>query len=90
GAWLTALALSPVVPTTLAIAGDRYHRFAGTIFSLLFTLGSFGGMLFSWTLGRVSEAAGVRLGMTVPLVGAVAVTLCGLAVMQRRGATEHR
>jgi len=81
-AWVTSLAMSAVFPTTLAIAGDRYHRYAGSVFGFLFTIANFGGMLFPWALGRVSQAAGVRLGMIVPLVGTLAVA--GLAFMVKR------
>ena len=81
-AWVTSLALSAVFPTTLAIAGDRYHRYAGSVFGFLFTIANFGGMLFPWVLGEVSQAAGVRLGMVVPLAGTLAVA--GLALVVKR------
>jgi hypothetical protein len=81
-AWVTSLAMSAVFPTTLAIAGDRYRRYAGSVFGFLFTIANFGGMLFPWALGRVSQAGGVRLGMIVPLVGTLAVA--GLAVVVKR------
>ncbi len=84
GAWLTSLGLSPVVPTTLAIAADRHHRFGGTIFSLLFTIGTFGSMSFPLALGELSAAAGLRLGMMVPLGGAVGVAACAAAVLKGR------
>ena len=87
GAWLTALGLSPVVPTTLAIAADRHHRFGGTVFSLLFTIGTLGSMSFPLALGELSEAAGLRLGMMVPLAGTLGVALCALAVLRSRQRT---
>jgi MFS family permease len=80
GAWLTSLGFSAIFPTTLAMAGDRYHRFAGTVFGLLFTVGNFGSIGFPWALGHISEAAGVRYGMLVPLAGTVCVTACALWV----------
>jgi fucose permease len=83
--WVTSLAMSAVFPTTLAIAGDRYHRYAGSVFGFLFTIANFGGMLFPWALGRVSQAAGVRLGMIVPLVGTLAVAGLALAVKRTDG-----
>ena len=75
-AWLTAaalvsaLALSGVFPTTLAMVGDRYHRYAGTVFGLVFTVSSLGGMVAPPIVGYLSQAHGVRVGMMVPLVGA--------------------
>ena len=83
-AWVTSLALSAVFPTTLAIAGDRYHRYAGSVFGFLFTIANFGGMLFPWALGQVSQVAGVRWGMVVPLVGTLAVAALALALKNGR------
>ena len=80
GAWLTALALSAIFQTVLAIAGDRYRRFSGTVFGLLFSASSVGTMVFPWAVGQVSQAAGVRLGMLVPLAGTVAVVACAALV----------
>jgi hypothetical protein len=39
---LTSLSLAGVYPTTLAMAGDRYQRFAGTVFGTLFSVGALG------------------------------------------------
>jgi fucose permease len=84
GVWTTAVALAPVFPTTLAMAGDKYQRFAGTVFGFLFTISNFGGMTFPWALGYLSESAGVRMGMLVPLVGTLGVTLCAFVVLRKR------
>ncbi|HEX7487079.1 MAG TPA: MFS transporter [Vicinamibacterales bacterium] len=83
GAWLTALGFSAIFPTVLAMAGDRYHRFAGTVFGFLFTVGNVGNIASPWALGHISQAVGVRLGMLVPLVGTVLVTACALIVASR-------
>jgi MFS family permease len=83
GAWIAALGLSAIFPTMLAIAGDRYHRFAGTVFGLLFTVGNLGSIVSPWAMGHISQAAGVRLGMVVPLAGAIAVTILAVVVARR-------
>lgn len=80
GALMTSLGFSAVFPTVLAMAGDRYHRFAGTVFGFLFTVGNVGSITFPWALGHISQAFGVRLGMLVPLAGAVLMTACAIAV----------
>jgi fucose permease len=85
----TSLALSWVYPTALAIAGDRYRMMAGTVFGALFTLGAVGGMAMPPILGRVSEASGLRVGMTVPLAGAVVVTLLAVLVGFRSTRTSR-
>jgi fucose permease len=84
GVWLTALAFSAIYPTVLAIAGDRYQRFAGTVFGLLFSIGALGNMSFPWAVGHISQAAGVRLGMLVPLAGTVGLSLCAWKVFRER------
>lgn len=83
GAWMTALAFSAVFPTTLAMAGDRYPQGAGIVFGFLFSVSNFGAMLYPWAIGQVSQAAGVRLGMLVPLVGTLGVCACAAIVARR-------
>jgi fucose permease len=75
GAWIASLGLSAIFPTVLAMAGDRYHRFAGTVFGLLFTVGNIGSVVFPWAMGHISQSAGIRAGMAVPLAGAVLVAM---------------
>jgi MFS transporter, FHS family, glucose/mannose:H+ symporter len=82
---VTSVALAGVYPTALAIAGDRYQRFAGTVFGTLFSVGALGGMALPSALGHLSEAAGLRTAMVVPLLGAAAVTLLAFAVWKGRG-----
>lgn len=88
GAFATSLGLSGIYPTVLAMAGDRYHRFAGTIFGFLFTIGSSGSILAPLALGHISQAHGLRAGMLVPMVGTILVTLCAVAASTERFA--HR
>jgi len=76
---VTSASLAGVYPTALAIAGDRYQRFAGTVFGTLFSVGALGGMALPSALGHLSEAAGLRTGMVVPLLGTAAVTLLAVA-----------
>ena len=80
GAWLTGFAFAAIYLTVLAIAGDRYQRFAGTVFGLLFSIGALGNISFPWAVGHISQAAGVRPGMLVPLAGAIGVSMCAWAV----------
>lgn len=78
GAVIVGFSFATIYPTTLAIAADRYQRQAGTIFGFLFAVGLIGGMLFPKIIGNISAAAGVRSGMVLPVVGALAITLLSL------------
>lgn len=77
---LLGLSYAAIYPTTLAIAADRNPQDTGTLFSLLFSVGLAGGMAFPWALGQVSQAWGIRIGMTLPLVGAIAITVLILVI----------
>lgn len=76
-------AQSAIYPTTLAMIGDRYQRFAGTVFGVLFAIGLAGGAVFPWATGHISQASTVRAGMALPLVGACAVGATALGIRQR-------
>jgi fucose permease len=80
GAVIAGLSFAAIYPTTLAIAADRYQRQSGTIFGLLFAVGLIGGMLFPWALGQISQRAGVRVGMVLPLIGSVAIAVVVIAI----------
>lgn len=88
GAWMTALGFSAIFPTTLAIVGDRQHRYAGTIFGFLFTVGNIGTVCFPYLLGHISQAAGVRMGMLLPLAGTIGVMVCAVLVARRTASTH--
>ncbi len=91
GASLTGLSFAAIYPTSLAMAADRYPRFAGTLFGLLFTFGLAGGMVFPWGIGHLSERFGVRSGMLLPLVGTTMVSvLMGVILARPQGANSRR
>ncbi|HEV2494124.1 MAG TPA: MFS transporter [Terriglobia bacterium] len=77
---LLGLSYAPIYPTTLAMAGDRYPRFAGTVFGTLFSIALVGGGGFPWVVGQVSQSVGMRYGMLLPLAGAVAICLLSLRI----------
>jgi fucose permease len=83
GVALIGLSYGPIFPTTLAIAGDRYAKRAGTVFGLLFSIALTGGMLLPWAVGQMSQQLGVRMGMLVPALGAVGIIVLSIVVMLR-------
>ena len=92
GIALIGLSYGPIFPTTLAIAGDRYTKEAGTVFGLLFSIALLGGMVFPWLVGQTSEQFSVRTGMLVPLLGAAGIcALSGkLLFAKSKGASASR
>ena len=81
--FFTGFAQSAIFPTTLAMIGDRYRRYAGTAFGVLFAIGLAGGALFPWAVGHISEARSVRAGMVLLLVGACAVAATVIVIKHR-------
>jgi fucose permease len=82
-------AFASVYPTVLAMAGDRYRRYSGSVFSALFSIALVGGMIFPWTIGHLAQAFGVRSGMILPLVGSLMVAALVTAIA-RRGEASAR
>ncbi len=81
-AFLVGLSYSAIYPTTLAMVGDRFPRFAGTVFGVLFSLALIGGMTFPWAAGHLAESFGLRAGLALPLLGAAALTLLELRLIR--------
>jgi fucose permease len=79
----TGFAQSAIFPTTLAMIGDRYHRYAATAFGVLFAIGLAGGAVFPWAVGHISEARSLRAGMVLLLAGAGAVVVTSLVIKRR-------
>lgn len=83
GTALIGLSYGPVFPTTLAIAGDRYSKRAGTVFGFLFSIALMGGMLFPWAVGQVSQRFSLRTGMLVPALGSAGIAVLSSIVILR-------
>ena len=86
---VTGLALSPIAPTTLSVAGDRYEQRTGTIFGVLLAIGQLGAVIMPWSVARVAGASGFRTGMLVPCACAI-VMAAVLWWLARRANTVGR
>lgn len=87
GAAVVGLSFAPIFQTALGIAGDRYPRFSGSVFGLLFAFALLGAMASPWTIGQISQKYDVRHGIFVPLLGAVCISLiAGMLMRQGRQA----
>jgi len=90
--WLSAalvgVCFAAVYPTTLAMVGDRYRRFAASVFSFVFTLAMAGGIIAPWLVGKIATGFGLRYGMLVPLLGRIMliILLLVVAASERRAA----
>jgi fucose permease len=63
--FLIGCAIALVVPTMLALAGDRYPGHAGALFGLLLTLLQVGGIALPAAIGFISDRAGLRPGLSL-------------------------
>ena len=86
GVWIAGLCFAPIFPTTLAIAGDRYARFAGSVFSVLFGVALLGGMSFPWAIGQMAGPAGIRAGLLLPVIGSLLISVLLLALTRNTSA----
>jgi fucose permease len=73
------LAIAVVVPTSLALAGERYPRHAGTLFGILLTFAQAGAMVMPAAIGVVASRFGLRAGLSLLIAAGLAT-----AVVTRR------
>jgi MFS family permease len=95
-AWLLALpavigiCISVVTPTLLALGGDAYPQFGGTVFGVLLTAAQVGAIVVPASIGIVADQWSVRAGLLLLLL-----TSAGIAVLIRQAprppaATDRR
>ena len=84
---LAGLALGPVYPVMISLAGRRFPHATGTAAGLVGGAGALGGFLLPWLTGAVGDAAGVVAAVGV--LGAFCLVIAGaalaLAHRSRRG-----
>lgn len=71
--------ISIVTPTLLALGGDRYPRFGGTVFGILLTAAQVGAIVIPGAIGVIADRWNVRAGLSLLLV-----TSAVIAVLVRR------
>jgi fucose permease len=79
--FLIGLALSVVVPTMLAVAGERFAGNTGMLFGVLLTMAQVGGIVAPVLIGATADVLGVRAGLLV--VAASALLVAGLTRLVR-------
>jgi MFS transporter, FHS family, glucose/mannose:H+ symporter len=62
-----------VIPTSLALGGERLKGNAGTLFGLLLTLAQVGGMTAPAVVGLAAERYGLRMALTLMAANSLAI-----------------
>lgn len=84
GPFLVGLCMALVMPTSLALAGERIQGNPGSLFGGLLTVAQVGGMVVPASIGFIAEESSVRLGLAL-LIG----TYGAIALIVRRLSTER-
>jgi fucose permease len=81
-------AIAIIMPTSLALAGERYPGSTGTLIGTLLTLSQVGGIAVPALIGVVAQHAGIRAGMAVLMVNSSLAALVAWHAGARRPGTE--
>jgi len=79
GPFVVGMCIALVMPTCLALAGERIQGNPGALFGGLLTLAQIGGMVLPAAIGLVAQYTSVRLGLAL-LIGSYGV----IALLVRR------
>jgi len=84
----SGLSFAAIYPTVLGIAGDRYQKFAGTVFGALFAIALLGGVAAPSAVGFIGQRFGLQYGKIVVVIGAAMLTVLVIAMVRsERGRT---
>jgi fucose permease len=67
----TGFFLSGVFPTVMALVGSIFPQYSGSLSGILTAAGGVGGMLLPLGMGVVSDYAGLKQGLFVPIFAAI-------------------
>jgi fucose permease len=75
GPFVVGVCMALVMPTSLALAGERIRGNPGSLFGGLLTVAQVGGMVVPASIGFIAEQTNVRLGLALLIVtyGAIAL-----------------
>jgi fucose permease len=79
---VVGLAIGIIMPTGLALGGERYPRNAGTLFGVLLAVAQVGAMVLPAVIGTVSQQAGVRAGMGILVVSNMLIAAIAAKAMR--------
>jgi MFS family permease len=69
------VAISVIMPTSLALAGESCRGNTGALFGVLLTLAQVGSMLLPALVGAIAQRWGLRAGMSLLVVNALMIAL---------------
>jgi len=82
GPFVVGMCMALVMPTSLALAGERIRGNPGALFGVLLTVAQVGGIVLPASIGLVAEQTSVRLGLSLLVVSFAAITLNVRRVMR--------
>ena len=85
GVSVAGIALGPLAPTLISMAGDRYPNRTGLAIGAVISLGQIGGVTLPWITGRAAIAVGFRGAMLVPMAASLAILAGAVTLRVRRG-----
>lgn len=84
GPFAAGVAIAVIVPTSLALAGERHRGNAGTLFGLLLTMAQVGAMVLAPLVGAVAERSSLRLALLLAVANAGGIVLLASSVERSR------
>jgi len=67
----TGFFLSGIFPTVMALVGSIFPQYSGSLSGILTAAGGVGGMLLPLGMGVVSDYAGLKQGLFVPIFASI-------------------
>ncbi len=88
--FLTGTAIALLVPTGLALGGERFPANTGMVFGVMLTAAQVGATVLPALVGVVAEAAGLRTAMALLVANSIVIVCVALAVARRTHAARPR
>jgi fucose permease len=75
-------------PSILALAADRFPHGGATLFGLLAALGSSGGIVMPWEIGKVADHSSMRVAMFTTALCPLLIAICLLGMRKNTRANS--
>jgi MFS transporter, FHS family, glucose/mannose:H+ symporter len=70
---LLGVSITSIFPTVLGLAGSSFASHSGTVFGILIGIALAGGMTLPWVVGKLATGWGIRAGLFLVVLNALAV-----------------